>query len=270
MKFFSKLFHNKSIVTIISIAVCLVILFFAYRYRVDTAINAIEIPIAAKSLSAREQITEDSIKYVKVASSMITDNVITNKNDLLEQYVNYNTVIPEGSMFYKSAVVTWSQMPDSAWKNISEGNTVVYLSFGSSNSSAYANSIYPGDKIDLFFSGTVASENGRSTKNVFGKLIEGIEVLAVKDSSGKHIFKKTANQKEVSALIFSVSEDYHLLIKKAEKVSGDLIPVPRNVNYDKEINVTSDYIRKLIEDRYHKIPTDFVSDDVNNNITITE
>ena len=54
---------------------------------------------------------------VKVASSMVTETVIQNRNDVIGKYVNYNTYIPAGSLFYNTAIVTWDAMPDSAWSN---------------------------------------------------------------------------------------------------------------------------------------------------------
>ena len=261
-----KLFRNKSIVTIVSLAVCLVILFFAYRYRVNSAIGAVDIPIAAKRLEAREQITEDAIRTVKVAASMITQDVIRNQEEIKEKYVNYNTIIPEGSMFYRSAVVTADYMPDSAWANIGDNNTIVSLTVNAAKT--YGNSIYPGNKIDLYFEGnrTVGDKN----EKIIGKLIEGIEVLAVKDQSGKHIFKKSADQTEAAALIFSVPEDYHLLIREALRV-GDLVPVPRNATYNKETNVASNFIRDFISNQFLTVDSDFVSEvQTNENINITE
>ena len=242
MGFFGKIFRSKSVVTLLAIALCTGILIFAYIKRVDKAIDAVEIPVAVKRLNAREQITEDCIRMVKVARTMITSNVITNKTDILEKYVNYNTIIPEGSVFYSSAVVSWDKMPDAPWKNIEEGNTVVSLSFNS-NVQAYANSLYPGDKIDLYFEGTIGD------KSVISKLVEGIEILAVKDDSGAHVYKKSPEQKSISALIFSVPEKYHLLIKRANAL-GTLIPVPRNSKYSKETNITSDYLLKYIKSQY--------------------
>ena len=258
-----KLFRNKSIVTILAIVVCLVILVVAYRYRVDTAIDAIEIPIAAKKLTSREQITDDCIRMVKVASSMLSTNVLRNKKDILEKYVNYNTIIPEGSMFYDTAVVTWDKMPDSVWKNskIVDGYTVVSLK----TSSAYANQLYPGDKIDLYFDGMESS--GGKAKVIIGKLIEGIEILAVKDSSGRHIYKKGPNQNDVEAIIFTVPEGYHLLIKRA---SGSLFPVPRNAKYNKDINVSSAYIENFINKQYTILPGDAGIEKNSGNIVIED
>ena len=251
MKALGKLFHNKSIVTILSFIICLIILVIAYNYRINQATNLINVPVAATTLEARTEITEKSYKTIKVASSLITDNVITSTNDLLNHYVDYNTFIPEGSLFYKSAVVEWSSMPDSAWSNISNDNTIV--SFPVNATTTYGNSIFPGDKIDLYY------QTYDEEKLVLGKLIEGIEVLAVKDDMGQHIFKWSADQRNASALIFSVPEDYHLLLRKAMYLQGgSLIPVPRNANYDKETNISSEYLRGLFESKTEQITPDLV------------
>ena len=251
MSFFSKLFHNKSIVTLVSLVVCIVILFFAYRYRVNTAINAVDVPIATKQLNARDEITEDDFTTVKVAQSMITSNVIINKKDLLGKYVNYNTFIPEGGMFYKSAVVTWSEMPDSAWADIQEGYTIFSLKV--TTESTFGNSIFPGDKIDLYYQNTM---NG---KLFLGPLIEGIEVLAVKDANGAHIFKKSAEQKNASALIFAVPDKMFSIIKRAYYIcGGTILPVPRNSSYNAETTLGNDKILSFIDTNSQYLEPDII------------
>lgn len=262
---FKKILKNKSLVTIIAGIVCLAILFFAYRYRVNTAIKAVSIPVAVQELPARTEITEDKIKTIKVASAMLSDNVIRNKTDIIGNYVNYNTFIPAGGLFYTSAVVEWSSMPDSAWSDIPEGNTIVSLSVNSTTT--YGNSIFPGDKIDLYYKTNISKSGGSYL--VLGKLIEGIEVLAVKDSTGKHIFKKGPEQTSAAALIFSVPEDYHLLLKKALYLDGEIIPVPRNANYNKETTISSEYLKELIEKETIEIVPDAIEEDYSD-IQITE
>ena len=235
-----KLLGNKGVVTIVACALCLIILFFAYRYRVDKAINAISVPYALRDIKARSEISKDDVGVVKVASSMVTDNVIRSENNVIGKYANYNTFIPAGSLFYTSSVVTWDTMPDSAWSNIPEGYTIV--SFPVSEQTTYGNSIFPGDKIDIYYS------SYDSGKLVYGKLIEGIEILAVKDSQGNHIFKKSASQTNAAALIFAVPEELHLLFRKAYATSGaqSLIPIPRNANYNPTTTISSDYLKSLI------------------------
>ena len=264
MKLLGKLFHNKSIVTLISLIICIVVLFVAYRYRVNTAIHAIDVPIAKRDLQAREEITEDSFETIKIAQSMISNNVIRNKNDLIGKYVNYNTFIPQGGMFYTSAVVTWDQMPDSAWADIQEGYTIFSLKV--TTATTYGNSIYPGDKIDLYYQNTI---NG---KTFLGPLIEGIEVLAVKDENGSHIFKKSAEQKNAAALIFSVPDDMFSIIKRAYYISGStILPVPRNSSYNAETTLGNEKILDFINTNSQYLEPDIIEAvDVDNSITISE
>lgn len=250
-----KLLGNKGLVTIVAGVACLVILFIAYNYRVNKAINAIEVPYALREISAREEIKDEDVGVVKVASSLVTATVIRDKKNVVGKYVNYNTLIPAGSLFYTPEIVTWDSMPDSAWNNIYKDYTIFSLNV--SNNTTYGNSIYPGDAIDLYY---MTNDSG---KLVFGKLIEGITVLAVKDKDGSHIFKKGANQKEASALIFAVPENLHLLLRKAIAISGtsSLVPVVKNANYNPgSTKVTSEYLTNLILKDTMEVPLDFVDD----------
>ena len=264
MGFFGKLFRNKSIVTIVAIVVCLAVLFFAYRYRVNTAINAVNVPIAQKRLEPREEITKDSFKSVKVARSMLSGNVIISEEYLIGKYVNYNTYIPKGSMFYDSAVVTWDKMPDSAWADIKEGYTVISLSVNASTT--YGNSIFPGDKIDLYY------QNVMGSQYFIGPLITGIEVLAVKDENGSHIFKKSAEQTQAAELIFAVPDEMFSIIKRANYISGGVImPIPRNATYNAETVLGNEAIIDYINTRSKHLDPDIIENvDIESEIKVTE
>lgn len=266
-----KFLKNKTVVTIVAGLVCVIILGFAYKKRVGNQINETPVPVAAREILAREEITQDSVKIINVAASALTNNVIRYSEQLFggetKKYVNFNTKIPEGSFFYQNAVVDWSSMPDSAWSEISDDNAIVSLSVNTK--STFGGSIYPGDKIDIYYH-TYDGE-----KLVYGKLIEAITVLAVKDSSGYHIGQRSASQSEPAALIFSVPENLHLLLRKALALASpqDLVPVPRNTAYsesDIATSITSEYLQKLINDRCMDIPLDTVDTTTSQSINITE
>ena len=252
MKFFSKIFKNKQVVTIASLILCFVILIVAYKYRVDNAIHAISVPIATRDLAPREKIDETCFETKKVAQAMLSANVITNKNQLLgngddvpAKYVNYNTFIPEGSLFYTSAVTTWDQMPDSAWADIPDGYTVFSLDHSDQDQTvlSYFDSIFPGTVIDLWYYGSNGGES------FYGPLIEGIKVLAVKDEQGNHIFKRSASQKVASALIFQVTNETFLYLTAAKGIpGGKIIAVPRNIEYNPDGMkvIDSGHIRSFI------------------------
>ncbi len=246
MGFFGKIFKNKQIVTIVALIACFAILIFAYRYRVDKAINAVSVPVAKKRLEARQLIDESCFETKKVASSMLTSNVITNTSELLggenvpAKYVNYNTFIPEGSLFYRSAVTTWDKMPDSPWADIKDGYTMYSLKLDA-NSNPYGNAIYPGDVIDLYVSGR--DQNG---KYFIGPLIKSIQVLAVKDGNGNHIFRRSAEQESAAALIFAVENEKFLFLNRAQEVFGTILAVPSGAS-SKGIEATTEIESAYIE-----------------------
>ena len=263
-----RFFKNKSLVTLIASVVCVAIIAFFYNYRVNKIIDTIEIPVAVRRLDAREEITSDKIKKVKVAKSLLTSNIITNTQKLESKFVNYNTFIPEGGMFYESAVVEWSSMPDSAWSNISEGKTIIYLDIN--DASAYGNSIYPNDRIDLYIK---MSYQG---KIVYGKFVQSIKVLAVKDEYGRHIFKKEAGSAKPAQLIFEVDEEMFLLLKSVSYLGNkfQIIPVPRNSNYtaaEGETLITGDFFKEQIKLQANMMYPDIIDSNNNNqNIEIVE
>ncbi len=237
-----RFFSNKNTVTILCVLAIVLVLYFGYNYRINQATQPMMVPYARTEIQPRTLITEDMIGRVEVPKKMITSNTITNESDILNMYSNYNTVIPAGSLFYKSTLVTWSQMPDSAWADIPDGYTVVSLNVNTETT--YGNSIFPGNYIDLYYS--TWDDTGLL---LLGKLIESIEVLAVKDASGKHVFENSANLGAPSSLIFAVPEYMHLLLRKASYLSGTIIPVPRNKSYSENPGATivsSEYIEDYI------------------------
>lgn len=245
-----RFIKNKNTVTILCVIAIVVVLYVGYSWRIKQKTNPVRVPYAVVDIQPRSQITENMIEYINVPASMVTDNMVVNINDVVGKYANYNTMIPKGSVFYKSTLITWDKMPDSAWADIPDGYTVVSLNVNTETT--YGNSIFPGNYIDLYY---VATDN--TGKLLLGKLIESIEVLAVKDSSGNHVFENSSNLGAPSSLIFAVPEELHLLLRKASYLDGQLIPVPRNASYSENPNATvvsSQYIENFILSQTVTIP----------------
>ena len=84
------------------------------------------IPVAAETIQPKTLITSDMIEYIDVAPIVLQKGmVITDGNAVVGKYSNYNTVIPQGSMFYLDVVVDKSVLPDSAFIELNE-NEVPY------------------------------------------------------------------------------------------------------------------------------------------------
>jgi hypothetical protein len=246
---------NKNTVTIIGVIAGILVLYVGYNYRVKQATTPVTVPYAKQEISSRTLITSDMIGYMEVSSSVVkaSGNMITNASDLIDHYVAYGTTIPANSMFYSSQILTSDELPDSAFANIPDGYTIYSLSVDLHTT--YGNSIYPGNYIDLYFKGV--DDTG---KVMFGKFIESIEVLAVKDSSGNPVFETTVESRTPAELLFAVPDDMYLLLMKAGYITGssiEIVPVPRNASYSAnpgETYVSSDTIKDFILSKSAVIP----------------
>lgn len=254
-----RMLGNKNTVTIIGVLVGIAVILIGYNYRVNNAVKPVEVPYAKVKLLGKTKITADmigkDIGRIKVSQSFIdeTPTLIKNINQLVGFYVNYDTVIPEGGLFYTSQIVTEDKIPDNAFSKIKDGHTIFSLSVNLH--STYGNSIMPGNYIDLYMKAT--DDNGLL---IFGKFIESIEVLGVRDSGGNDVFVDSTATKSPSELLFAVPDELFLLLSKAVNLSTNnitILPVPRNENYTINAQeqgegatwVTSDQLQEMINSK---------------------
>lgn len=233
---------NKNTVTILCVVAGVIVLLVGYNYRVNNAVKPQSIPYALKRMEPKSKIERENVGTIKVSGAFVeqTKDLITNVNLIYNQewYVNYDTVIPEGGLFYEGQIVTKDELPDTAWDEIEDGETIFSLAVNSH--STYGNSIMPGNFIDLYIKAT--DLNG---KVIFSKFIESIEVLSVRDSSGNDVFADSQTMRNSSEMIFAVPNDYFLLLSEAVFVGGiEIIPVPRNEAYRVEGESTGTKVSK--------------------------
>ncbi len=254
-----KFFTNKNTVTIVGLIVGVIVLWLFYNYRLNQAISPRRVPVAAKTILATEEIKDEDIEWVEINSSFLNKaKIITNKNQLVGYYVNVGTSIPEGGLFYSSQVVEQKNLPNSIQARIPEGYTLFYFSVN--NTTTFGNSMYPGDRIDIYLRTT--DEVGRL---VYGKFIESIEILDVRDSQNQSVFDSTSTR-QPALLLFAVpsnaredgKKSIYDLLSGARELSGmELVPVPRNKNYTEaqnETKVASEVLRDMVEEKLAYIP----------------
>ena len=66
-----KFLSNKNTVTFLGVIIGIVVLFFGYQYRVNSAISPVTIPIAKVTIKAKEKITEDKLTTVQLPKSEV-------------------------------------------------------------------------------------------------------------------------------------------------------------------------------------------------------
>lgn len=253
MKKLKQILSNKNTVTLIGAILIVLVLFFFYNWKVNQATGEVSIPYATQTIGPRTQITKDMIGYVNIPQASLKGNVLTNENtQILGMYTNINTTIAQGSFFYTGLLVKEEELPDSFLIDIDDG--YVAYNFSVNTETTYGNSMYPGNYVDVYFKGL-----GDDGLLMVGKLIENVKILAVKDSAGRHVFETTTEDRTPSQIIFAVTEEIHLLLRKAEYIKNvEIILVPINASLDVDtdevtINVTSETIRDYIESRASSI-----------------
>lgn len=253
-----KFLQNKNTVTFIGLALCLAILYFGYNWRIKQAITPVKVPYAKVTIQPRTKITEDMIGYVEVLPKMVNSSTIKNIQNIVGKWSNYNTLIPEGSLFYTTTVVSASELPDAALVNVPNGYVPFNLSVNTTTT--YGNSIFPNNYIDIYLKALDADG-----KPMVGKLIENVKVLAVKDKNGRHVFENSEEERTPSTVIFAVPADMHILLRNCVELSNvrtvatELIPVPSTESYSAEpgaLRLTSTALKNFIELNSGLIPED--------------
>ncbi len=256
---FKKFMQNKNTVTVVGVVLAIVVLYVAYTMRIKSSINPITVPYAAEQIPAGTQITESMISTRQVPPSMLEGDVITNIGEIVDKYSAADVVIPEGSLFYKRAVVEKEQLPANIILQYPKGYVLYNLEVDST--STYGNSVYPGNYIDIYLKAVERQLKETDTptpdddKIMLGRLLSNIEVLAVKDSSGKPVFQNIDEERTPAMIVFAVPEEYYILLKKAENMqtfSTSLILVPTNESLKDnpaDLELTSEQLKNWINEK---------------------
>lgn len=244
-----RLVRNKNTVTIVGVVVVLALLYWGYSTSVNNAVKPVTIPVASQTIKSRTQITADMVTTIRVSNIAVSDNVYRRANDVIGKFTNVNTIVPEGSMFYYEAVVDNSDFKDAIFENLKKGE-IPYL-FKVDIEKSYGNSIYPGNLIDIYMK--AIDDSG---KVVVGKLLEDVEVLAVRDQQGNDVFADTSSTPTPSYFVVAVKEQFHILLRKANYITTnaiDLFPVPHGGTYiideTTEVKVSTEYLKEFINSK---------------------
>ena len=255
-----RFFKNKNTVTFLGVIVIVGILYFWYYYQLQKQVKPVSVPVAATTIQPRTEITSDMIKYVEVPEAYISSNVIRNEKELISKYSNYNTMIPEGSMFYKDTVVSEKMMPNYLLKLLNKDEYLITMKLDDEHQTY---GIMPGDKVDIYM--RVVSDEGNV---MFGKFIENLEVLAVTDNDGNLTYETTDGSVAAEKLIFGVKEDMFLLLLRSNYIDVEFRPVQHGAWIDDTKTTTNMTTQELIDYLNARITT--LSTDPQQNKQVTQ
>ena len=251
-----KFMGNKNTVTILGVVLCIIILIVGYNKTINSQIKLSTVPYALQTIQPKTLITADMVGTMSVPQAFIkVGEYYKTKEDVVGKYSNYNTMIAQGSIFYKDLLTEQKYLPDSYMYNVPKGSTVI--NYPVNMSTTYANSMMPGDYINIYFKAILPADESEEKKDtiMFGKFLSNIEILAVKDSSGQHVFENTEETRTPAYMLFAVKEEQHLLIRKALYLQNEysvellLVPNTEEISEEAEVVLNSADITKFITDR---------------------
>lgn len=243
-----KFVSNKNTVTILGVVLCIVVLYLGYNYRIQQKVSLTRVPYANQTIQPKTEITSAMISYMNVPKSFLVGSYYNSAEDLVGKFSNYNTMIAEGSLFYKDLVTDSANLPDSSFMDIDEKSTVV--SYKVDMDSTYANSMMPDDYINIYFK--ARDDDGTI---MFGKFISNVKILDVKDSEGRHVFENTEEARTPAYMLFALPEETHLLFRKAIYLEEDyeveliLVPNTQDLKQEDAVTVSSQDIQNFINEK---------------------
>ena len=225
-----KFLGNRNTVTILCAIIGIVVLYVGYTVRVNSAIEPVTVPYANTNIQPRTKITEDMISTMQIAKAALDKmegSVITDKKKIINKFSATNTLIPEGSLFYESAVV--DKRPNEAVYQAPKGFSLYYFTVNMGTS--YVNTILPNTYVDIYL-----GLNDETTSLPYvGKYIENVKVLAVKTSDGLDVFEDSDTTRVPAYIIVEVRDDEFKSMLKASRLGYSLTLVPnKNENVDVE------------------------------------
>ena len=113
----------------------------------------------------------------------------------------------------------------------------------------------PGNIVDIYVK--LYDDND---KLVYGEFYENIEILGVKDASGKNVFENTEETRTPSYIYFSLPEAKYLLFSSLNYIETneiEVVLVPNTVKFDAKdpmaTEVTSEYLYNFVLNKLEKI-----------------
>lgn len=255
-----KFIGNKNTVTILGVVLCIIILYFAYHWRINQEVQLVTVPYANQEIPPKTLITEEMVSRMEVPTSFLTNSsYYVNMEDIVGKYSNINATIPQGSIFYVGLITEEKDLPDALLKDIEDGYILTQIPVNFETT--YGNSIMPDNKIDMYF-----RANDNDGKAMFGKFVEDVKVLSVKDASGNDVFG-VAEPSEPAYIYVALPERLFILVGKVGRITTnniDFMIVPTGVEYipnEDYITIESEEIERFINDRAKMLDSNIISEE---------
>ncbi len=259
-----KLLSNKNVVTLLGAILIVVVLFLFYRWRVNSAIQPVELPYALHAIEQGQQITPDDVGIVEVPYKQLKGDVVTNVSGVYNNYAA--CFIPTGSLFFMT-------QKDGSGGNVTTSNTTtadylydvkegqIAFQYSVNTATTYGNSFFPKKYFDIYLR---IYKDPSSNIITFGRFINNVKVLAVRDSGADDVFATSQQVRTPSQLIFAVDKEqnaYLRVIEKLDNVEMIIVPTAADLKYPDGVVPDPKIINTDLKEYLEPFLEDLTSDD---------
>lgn len=195
---------------------------FGIRVDVNRKLDLTVTYVAAHTLKPRTLIAENDILEIRVPSSYLLERTLTDKDDIIGKYTEIQGMIPAGSPFYRDMVKDRSELPDSPYLQLKEGQSAYTMK---TDLAKLGGTLTPGQRVDIYATFDVNRE-----RPVTGCLIENARIIAIKDYRGLDIDDPESTG-TVDMVIIAVNDEDIELLTLSEK-TGEVRLFASNRSYD--------------------------------------
>lgn len=179
--------------------------------------------VSTHILSQRKKISEQDLKEVLVPKEYLSEDVLINKNEIIDKYVKLSFSIPTGSLFYKSALEDNIKDYGNTLLMDNEINYDIYTSEVKVNTGALNVDM----KVDVYL--TIKDKD----KALSDLLISDCPITGLYDANNKLIMSYDKDSR-VNIMSLAIDSKYVPILNKALKL-GDVNIVAGNNTYDSSL-----------------------------------
>ncbi len=213
--------HKKMIRWLLIAGAVLVCNGLLFDVAVKNSVDYIEIPVASVLITPRTQISDSHIRMERVPSALVSDNVYSNTEDILDLWVKYSVTLAPGSFFYHEYVEVAENVGDHPQLMLEHGQGVASLAVDLLTSAG--NTLYPGQFVDIVF-----TSKDKRKPIISDVIFRSVRVLAVKDRNGLDMSDPKSQKIPAVALLALNQQDIPLFLHA--QIFGDIDLIIRLTN----------------------------------------
>ena len=193
----------------------------AVRIDVNRKLDLRQTLVASRTIPPRTQITDNDLAELMIPASYLQDRTLNDRSELIGKYTDIQGSIPAGSPFYREMIKDESELPDSPYLQLKEGQSAYTMK---ADIAKLGGTLSPGQRVDIY-----ATFESNRERPVTGCLLENVRIIAIKDYRGLSLDDPESTG-TVDMVILAVNDEDISMFTLSEK-TGDVRLFASNRTY---------------------------------------